>query len=195
MSYETTAYDDCKPGTSGVRKKTKTFMQKNYLENFVQSCFNATAANPPHVFKTEKEKAESAAGDGSPFPLGPEKKGFPNTLLIAGDGRFWNDHAIQVVTKIALANGVQNIWIGDRGIISTPAASAVIRKNFIPYGAFLLTASHNPPGVDNGISYSPVEDSPSKTRFFRKTDFGIKYNSSTGGADDGLYKAIYTIRQ
>jgi len=127
-----------KPGTSGLRKKTKVFMEGNYLNNFVQSVFNA-------LIETD-------------VPL----KG--GTLVVSGDGRYWNKDAIQIIIKMALANGVDRVWLGTDGLLSTPATSAVIRcrgKGGEPFGGFICSASHNPGGIDN--------------------DFGIKYNCENGG--------------
>jgi len=127
-----------KPGTSGLRKKTKVFMGKNYLENFVQSTFNALKQT------------------GVPVEGG--------TLAVSGDGRFYNKDAIQVIIKMAVANGVKTIWVGQGGLMSTPAMSAVIRNReggFAPFGGFILSASHNPGGIDE--------------------DFGIKFNCENGG--------------
>lgn len=127
-----------KPGTSGLRKKTKVFMGENYLQNFVQSTFDALKAN-----------AVPVAG---------------GTLVISGDGRFYNKEAIQIISKMAVANGVTRIWIGSDGLLSTPAASAVIRNKaggMVPFGGFILSASHNPGGIDE--------------------DFGIKFNCENGG--------------
>jgi len=141
-----------KPGTSGLRKKTKVFMEGSYLHNFVQSTFAALKASGTDV----------TAG----------------TLVVGGDGRYYNDVAIQVIVKIAAANGVKRIWLGQHGYLSTPAASAVIRENRPswqkPFGAFILTASHNPGGPEE--------------------DFGIKYNCENGGpAPEGLTDAIYKL--
>eukprot|EP00452_MALV-II_sp_L67-6_P000177 gene177-87_t len=96
----TTPYDDQKPGTSGVRKKTKTFMQENYVENFAQATFDALKA---------------------------ENKLDLHTLLIGGDGRFYSDVATRKVIEVAFGNGVQEVWVAENGILSTPAVSAVIR--------------------------------------------------------------------
>ena len=126
-----------KPGTSGLRKKTKVFMGENYLENFVQSVFDALVATGTKV----------AGG----------------TLVISGDGRYWNTNAIQTIIKMAAAAGVAKVWCGTGGLLSTPAMSAVIRargKGFEPIGGFILSASHNPGGIDE--------------------DFGIKYNCENG---------------
>jgi len=151
-SIATEAYSDQKPGTSGLRKKTKIFQKKHYLHNFVQATLNALSANGTDVT------------DGA--------------LLLGGDGRYYNDEAIQVIVKIAIANGVRRITIGQHGLLSTPAVSAVIREKGPnwqkAFGAFILTASHNPGGPDE--------------------DFGIKYNCENGGpAPEKLTDAIYEI--
>ncbi|CAJ1951980.1 unnamed protein product [Cylindrotheca closterium] len=139
-----------KPGTSGLRKKTKRFMESNYLENFVQSTFNAIKARGTNIVE--------------------------GTLLIGGDGRYFNKEAIQTIIKMAVANGVKRIWVGQDGLMSTPAISATIRERGPiwqqAFGAFILTASHNPGGPDE--------------------DFGIKYNCENGGpAPDILTNTIY----
>jgi len=134
----TSPIDGQKPGTSGLRKKTKVFMEGNYLHNFVQSVFNA-------LFEEDV----------------PVKGG---TLVVSGDGRFWNPEAIQIIIKMALANGVGRVWCGTNGLLSTPATSAVIRvrgKGNESFGGFICSASHNPGGIDD--------------------DFGIKYNCENGG--------------
>jgi len=129
------------PGTSGLRKKTKQFMDGNYLANFVQSVLN-----------TLKET-------GSPVEGG--------TLVVSGDGRFWNPEAIQIIIKMAFAAGVGTVWCGTGGLLSTPATSAVIRDRVPgagvakPFGGFICSASHNPGGIND--------------------DFGIKYNCENGG--------------
>jgi len=133
--------DGQKPGTSGLRKKTKVFMEEPYLHNFVQSVFDALVA-------------EGAAVKGS-------------TLVVSGDGRFWNKTAIQIIIKMAAAAGVERVWCGTEGLLSTPAMSAVIRSRarglagMNPIGGFILSASHNPGGLEE--------------------DFGIKYNGENGG--------------
>jgi len=126
------------PGTSGLRKKTKVFMEGFYLHNFVQSVFKALLA-------------EGVAVEGG-------------TLVVSGDGRYWNPEAIQIIIKIAFANGVKRVWCGTGGLLSTPAVSAVIRtrgKGMEPFGGFICSASHNPGGITE--------------------DFGIKYNCENGG--------------
>lgn len=140
-----------KPGTSGLRKKTKEFMGKNYLENFAQSVFNALLEN------------------------GVKVEG--GTLVISGDGRYYNDKAAQILIKMACAHGVKTIWVGQGGLLSTPAVSAVIRNReggFLPFGGFILSASHNPGGIDE--------------------DFGIKFNCENGGpSPEKVTDAIYKI--
>jgi phosphoglucomutase len=130
--------DGQKPGTSGLRKKTKVFMGEAYLANYVQSVFN-----------TLKDSSVPVEG---------------GTLVVSGDGRYWNTEAIQIIIKMAFANGVGTVWCGTGGLLSTPATSAVIRchgKGFVPFGGFICSASHNPGGIND--------------------DFGIKYNCENGG--------------
>jgi phosphoglucomutase len=138
-----------KPGTSGLRKKTKVFMGENYLANFVQSVFDALADT------------------GTPVKGG--------TLVISGDGRYFNSKAAQIVAKIADGNGVKTVWFGQNALLSTPAVSAVIRSRgagFEPFGGFILSASHNPGGPDE--------------------DFGIKYNCENGGpAPEKVTNAVH----
>ncbi|RLQ22485.1 alpha-D-glucose phosphate-specific phosphoglucomutase [Seongchinamella sediminis] len=131
-----------KPGTSGLRKKVTEFQQPGYLENFVQAIFNT---------------------------IGPcEGK----TLVVGGDGRFYNREAIQVLIRMASANGFARLLVGQGGILSTPAASCVIRKQGA-CGGIILSASHNPGGPDG--------------------DFGIKFNTANGGpAAQKLTDAIYS---
>lgn len=142
--------DGQKPGTSGLRKKTKAFMEEHYLNNFVQATFDAIKASGTDL------------SEGS--------------LLIGGDGRYYNDIAIQTIVKMGVANGVKRFWIGKDGLLSTPAVSAIIRERGPvwqkAYGAFILTASHNPGGPEE--------------------DFGIKYNCENGGpAPEKLTNTIY----
>jgi phosphoglucomutase len=141
MKIATNAYNDQKAGTSGLRKKVSVFQQINYLENYVQSIFDCLQ----------------------------DKQG--KTLIIGGDGRFYNKQAVQIIIKMAAANGFSKLIIGQNGLLSTPAASHLIRHNKA-YGGIILSASHNP-GGENG-------------------DFGIKYNISNGGpAPEKLTDAIY----
>ena len=126
----TTPFDDQKPGTSGLRKQVKRFQTPGYLENFVQSIFDSV----------------------------PELSG--GTLVIGGDGRYFNDEAIQTILSMASANGVKKALVGQSGFLSTPAASCIIRK-YGAVGGLILSASHNPGGPDG--------------------DFGIKYNGQNGG--------------
>lgn len=141
ISVSTTPFSDQKPGTSGLRKKVKIFQQQHYLENFVQSIFDSL---------------DDLAG---------------KTLVLGGDGRYYNKIAIKTILKMAAANGVGKVLVGQNGILSTPAASCVIRKNNA-YGGIILSASHNPGGPEG--------------------DFGIKYNVSNGGpAPEKITDAIY----
>ena len=141
----TTPYADQKPGTSGLRKKVPEFQQPNYVENFVQSIFDAL---------------EGFAG---------------KLLVIGGDGRYYNREAIQKAIKIAAANGFGRILVGQGGLMSTPAVSALIRSTGA-YGGIILSASHNPGGPDG--------------------DFGIKYNVHNGGpAPEKITDAIFAQHQ
>ncbi|MBD3670186.1 MAG: alpha-D-glucose phosphate-specific phosphoglucomutase [Gammaproteobacteria bacterium] len=141
QTVSTTPFDDQKPGTSGLRKKVPVFQQPHYLENFVQSIFNSV----------------------------PELEG--NTLVVGGDGRYYNDDAIQTILRMAAANGIARVLVGQHGYLSTPAASAVIRKHGAA-GGIILSASHNPGGP--------------------KGDFGIKFNAANGGpAVESLTEAIF----
>ncbi len=137
----TTPYQDQKPGTSGLRKKVPVFAQPNYAENFIQSIFDSL-------------------------------EGFDGkTLVIGGDGRYYNREVIQKAIKMAAAAGFGKVMVGQGGILSTPAASNVIRK-YHAFGGIVLSASHNPGG--------PTED------------FGIKYNIGNGGpAPEKITDAIY----
>lgn len=138
---ETTPFTDQKPGTSGLRKKVPVFQQPRYVENFVQSIFDSLAGY---------------RGD---------------TLVVGGDGRFFNREVVQTVIRMAAASGFGRVLVGQGGILSTPAASNLIRKNDA-FGGIILSASHNPGG--------PQED------------FGIKYNAGNGGpAPEKLTEAIY----
>jgi len=137
----TKPYPDQKPGTSGLRKKVPVFQQENYAENFIQSVFDAL---------------DGFAG---------------KTLVIGGDGRFYNREVIQKAIRMAAANGFGRVIVGQGGILSTPAASHVIRK-YGAFGGLVLSASHNPGG--------PTED------------FGIKYNIGNGGpAPERVTEAIF----
>ena len=148
ITHSTTPFEGQKPGTSGLRKKVTVFQQPHYLANFVASIFAAVK---------------------------PEDGFAGKTLVIGGDGRFYNDTAIQLVIKMAVAQGFARILIGQNGILSTPAVSHIIRK----YGAFggvILSASHNAGGPDG--------------------DFGIKFNMSNGGpAPEKITDAIYAYSQ
>lgn len=130
-----------RPGTSGLRKKVTVFRQPHYLENFVQSLFDTL-------------------GDLT-----------GKTLVLGGDGRYHNRSAVQTILKMAAANGVARVLVGQGGILSTPAVSCVIRKQEA-LGGIVLSASHNPGGPEG--------------------DFGIKYNISNGGpAPESITEAVY----
>ncbi|WP_330082867.1 alpha-D-glucose phosphate-specific phosphoglucomutase [Methylocystis iwaonis] len=137
----TTPYQDQRPGTSGLRKKVPVFQQRHYVENFVQSIFDSL-------------------------------EGFEGqTLVVGGDGRYYNREAIQKILKIAAANGFGRAVVGQGGILSTPAVSALIRS-IKAFGGIVLSASHNPGGAEG--------------------DFGIKYNVANGGpAPEKVTEAIY----
>ncbi len=137
----TTPYDDQRPGTSGLRKKVPHFQQPHYVENFIQSILDANGG---------------LAG---------------KTLVVGGDGRFFNREAIQRTLKIAAGNGLARVIVGQGGLLSTPAASNLIRKNRTA-GGIILSASHNPGGP--------------------KEDFGIKFNTANGGpAPEKVTEAIF----
>ncbi len=137
----TTPFDDQKPGTSGLRKKVAHFQRPHYVENFVQSIFDSL---------------EGFAG---------------KTLVLGGDGRFFNRETIQTTLKIAAANGFGRVLAGRGGILSTPAASNLIRQRGA-FGGIILSASHNPGGPEG--------------------DFGIKYNTGNGGpAPEKITDAIF----
>lgn len=144
-TVSTTPFSDQKPGTSGLRKSVEVFQKPHYLENFVQSIFDSL---------------EGCQGQ---------------TLVLGGDGRYYNREAIQIILKMAAANGIGRILVGKRGIMSTPAASAIIRQ-YKAFGGIILSASHNPGG--------------------KHGDFGIKYNITNGGpAPEKITEAIYARSQ
>ncbi|QRW07158.1 phosphoglucomutase/phosphomannomutase, alpha/beta/alpha domain protein [Ceratobasidium sp. AG-Ba] len=141
----TKPFEGQKPGTSGLRKRVKVFEQEHYTENFVQAILDAMPA-------------PGAAG---------------STLVVGGDGRYHSKPTVQSILKIAAANNVKKLIIGQDAILSTPAASNIIRK-YKADGGILLTASHNPGGPDN--------------------DFGIKYNISNGGpAPENITNKIFEV--
>ncbi|MDF1586191.1 alpha-D-glucose phosphate-specific phosphoglucomutase [Marinimicrococcus flavescens] len=134
-----------KPGTSGLRKRVSTFQESPYLENFVQAILDCL---------------DGVEGQ---------------TLVVGGDGRFFNRRAIQTILKMAAANGVGRVLVGQDGLLSTPAASCVIRK-YRAYGGIILSASHNPGGPEG--------------------DFGVKYNIGNGGpAPEKVTEAIFARTQ
>jgi phosphoglucomutase len=141
ITVATKPFEDQRPGTSGLRKKVGVFREPHYLENFVQAVFDAL---------------EGFEGE---------------TLVIGGDGRYYNRTAAQTILKMAAANGFGRLVIGRGGLLSTPAASCLIRKRKA-FGGLILSASHNPGGPDG--------------------DFGIKYNVKNGGpAPEKITEAIY----
>ena len=141
----TTPIDGQKPGTSGLRKKCRVFMGAHYLENFVQAMFDGIG--------------------------GVQGK----TLVVGGDGRFHNDVATQTILAMAAANGAARAIVGQNALLSTPAASNLIRTMKTD-GGVILSASHNPGGVDE--------------------DFGIKFNMPNGGpAPESVTNAIFERTQ
>ncbi len=144
-SIPTTPIDGQKPGTSGLRKKARVFMEPHYLENFVQAIFDGVGG---------------VAG---------------KTLVLGGDGRFHNDVAVRTILRMAAANGAAKMIVGQGGLLSTPAASHLIRLHETD-GGIILSASHNPGGIDE--------------------DFGIKFNMANGGpAPESVTDAIYARTQ
>lgn len=141
LTHSCSPFEGQKPGTSGLRKKTRVYMQPGYVECFVQSIFNAIGG---------------VAG---------------KTLVIGGDGRYFNADAIQTILRMASANGAARAIVGQGGLLSTPAASNLIRQRKAD-GGLILSASHNPGGIDE--------------------DFGLKYNTSNGGpAPEAITDAIF----
>ncbi len=141
ISQATQPFDDQRPGTSGLRKKVKVFQTPHYLENFVQAIFDTQSALRGGV------------------------------LVLGGDGRFYNLEAIQIILRMAAAHGVARVLVGRSGLLSTPAASCVIRE-YQAQGGIILSASHNPGGPDE--------------------DFGIKFNTPNGGpAPEAVTEAIF----
>ncbi len=149
QTITSTPFLDQKPGTSGLRKKVSVFKQQNYLENFVQSIFNVAT----------------------------DLKG--GLMVLGGDGRYYNTRAVQTILRMAAANGIAKVIVGQNGILSTPAVSHLIRKNKAA-GGIILSASHNPGGPSG--------------------DFGIKFNISNGGPaptsfTDSVYEVSKDIQQ
>ncbi len=143
LTIATKPIDGQRPGTSGLRKKTHVFMGPHYLENYVQSIFDGIGG---------------VAG---------------KTLVLGGDGRYFNDRAAQVILRMAAANGAARIIVGQGALLSTPAASNLIRKRGTD-GGLILSASHNPGGPD--------------------ADFGLKYNTPNGGpAPEGITDQIFEV--
>jgi len=145
VRHPTTPFAGQRPGTSGLRKQVREFQQPGFLENFVQAI----------------------------FAVRPDLQG--GRLVVGGDGRYYNREAIQIILQMAAANGVQEVLVGADGLLSTPAASAVIRR-YQAQGGIILSASHNPGGPEG--------------------DFGIKYNIDNGGpAPESVTEAIYAYTQ
>jgi phosphoglucomutase len=137
----TQPYPDQKPGTSGLRKRVPVFQQLHYLENFIQSIFDVAG------------------------------KGHGHTLVMGGDGRYFNAEAIQRAIKMAAAHGFGEVIVGQGGLVSTPAVSHLIRHNKA-FGGLIFSASHNPGGPQG--------------------DFGVKYNIANGGpAPDAITQAVF----
>jgi phosphoglucomutase len=142
-TMQTSPFQDQQPGTSGLRKKVSIFQQPRYLENFVQSIFDSL---------------DRCQGQ---------------TLVLGGDGRFHNREAVQIILRMAAGNGFARILLGRGGVLSTPAASCLIRK-YGACGGIILSASHNPGGPGG--------------------DFGVKFNVSNGGpAPERVTEAIYAL--
>ncbi len=140
-TIETSPIEGQMPGTSGLRKKTRVFMEPHYLENFIQATFDAIGG------------------------------GVGKTFVVGGDGRYFNKAAIQTILKMAAGNAASQVIVGQDGILSTPAASHLIRLNKTD-GGFILSASHNPGGIDE--------------------DFGVKFNAENGGpAPEGLTAKMF----
>ncbi|WP_426190064.1 alpha-D-glucose phosphate-specific phosphoglucomutase [Massilia sp. DWR3-1-1] len=149
LTVATVPFAGQRPGTSGLRKKVTEFLQPGYLENFVEAIFNT---------------------------LG-DCRG--KTLVVGGDGRYFNRTATGIIVRMAAAHGFARVLVGQNGILSTPAVSCVIRKHGA-FGGLILSASHNPGGPDG--------------------DFGIKYNGDNGGPapekfTDAVYAATGTLAQ
>lgn len=145
LTIQTAPIAGQKPGTSGLRKKTRVFMQAHYLENFTQAIFDAIGGVGGKV------------------------------LVLGGDGRYFNDRAVQVILRMAAANGAARVIVGQGAILSTPAASHLIRKRGAD-GGIILSASHNPGGADE--------------------DFGMKFNGANGGpAPESLTDLIFARTQ
>jgi len=141
----TSPFPDQRPGTSGLRKKVSVFQSPHYLENFIQSIFDC---------------------------LEPQQK---TSLVIGGDGRYFNPEAIQTIIRVAVANNYKQIYVGQQGLLSTPAVSVIIRKYKLN-GGIILSASHNPGGPQG--------------------DFGVKYNVANGGpAPESFTERVYAQTQ
>lgn len=146
QTIATRPFSDQRSGTSGLRKKTRVFMQPHYIENDVQAVFNVVRADTPEGLREK-------------------------TLVVGGDGRYYNRPATQIILRLAAANDFGRVLVGRGGLMSTPAVSATIRRRQA-IGGLVLSASHNPGGID--------------------ADFGIKYNIANGGpAPEAITERIH----
>ncbi|GKY86556.1 alpha-D-glucose phosphate-specific phosphoglucomutase [Sinisalibacter aestuarii] len=149
LTVATQPIEGQKPGTSGLRKKTRVFMQPHFAENFVQAILDAIGG---------------AAG---------------KTFVLGGDGRYFSPQVAQVILRMCAAQGAARVIVGQNALLSTPAASHLIRLNKTD-GGFIMSASHNPGGIDE--------------------DFGLKFNMANGGpapesVTDAIYEATTTISE
>ncbi len=165
MTIETiscTPFDDQKPGTSGLRKSVRQFQTAHYLQSYVQAMFDTL----------NQIKADNNPQASLEMPADTDNAHSDRTLILGGDGRYFNREAIQIILGMAAANGIDQVLVGKDGILSTPAASHLIRKHQALAG-IILSASHNPGGPEG--------------------DFGIKLNISNGGpAPEAVTNAIFS---
>jgi len=185
VSVSTSPIKGMRPGTSGLRKKVEVWMGEHYVENFIQSLIDTAI--------------ESNGGQ------------ILDTVVVAGDGRYYNNEAVQKISRVLAANGVSNIWIPRYGIMSTPAVSAVIRRRThdgsgedgqgIAQGGIVLTASHNPggPGEDFGIKYNEGLGQPAGEDFteslYKKTLDISSYKTISNSEDVDLSAPVGTQYQ
>ena len=161
------SFDDQKPGTSGLRKSVSQFQTPHYLQTYVQAIFNTLTGMKELLPETVKP-ATTTVNQNTPDNNGNNN----NTLVLGGDGRYFNKEAIQIILRMAAANGIDKVLLGRDGILSTPAASHLIRKHKALAG-IVLSASHNPGGPDG--------------------DFGLKLNVNNGGpAPEAVTEALFT---
>jgi len=185
VTVPTNPIEGMRPGTSGLRKKVEVWQEKHYVENFIQSLIDTAV--------------DSNGGK------------MLDTIVVAGDGRYYNDEAIKIISSICAANGIANIWIPQGGIMSTPAVSAVIRRRTesgggedgqgIAQGGIVLTASHNPggPGEDFGIKYNEGLGQPANEEFtenlYKKTLEISSYKTIADSPDIDLAAPVGTKYQ